>query len=63
VTPLTQSLKDDPEFDAWLRGRVPAARWGDPEDLVGAAVFLSSKASDYMNGHILYVDGGLVSVV
>ena len=63
VTPLTQPLVDDPEFDGWLRGRVPAGRWGDPEDLVGAAIFLASPASDYVNGHILYVDGGLLSVI
>jgi gluconate 5-dehydrogenase len=63
VTPLTQALVDDPEFDGWLRGRVPAGRWGDPEDLVGATIFLASAASDYVNGHILYVDGGLLSVI
>ena len=63
VTELTQALADDPVFDAWLRGRIPAARWGDPEELVGAAVFLASSASDYVNGQIVYVDGGLLAAI
>ena len=60
---MTAVLRADPEFDAWLRKRTPAGRWGDPEELVGAAVFLASAASDYVNGHILYVDGGMLAVV
>lgn len=63
ATELTQPLKDDPEFDKWLRNRTPSHRWGDPAELIGAAVFLASKASDYVNGHILYVDGGLLASV
>ena len=63
VTEMTQPLKDNPEFDAWLCGRTPAARWGDPAELVGAAVFLASGASSYVNGHILYVDGGMLAAV
>ncbi len=63
VTPLTQALKDDPAFDRWLRDRVPAGRWADPEELVGAAVFLASPASDFVNGQVLYVDGGLLAVI
>lgn len=63
ITPLTQALVADPELDGWIRGRVPAGRWGDVEDLVGGAIFLASPASDYVNGHILYVDGGLLSVI
>lgn len=62
-TELTQPLKNDPEFDQWLRNRTPANRWGTPKELVGAAVFLASEASNYVNGHILYVDGGLLASV
>ena len=62
-TELTQPLQDDPEFDRWLRNRTPANRWGKPEELIGAAVFLASTAGDYVNGHILYVDGGLLASV
>ncbi len=58
-TPLNQALVDNPEFTAWLDKRTPAGRWGDVEELVGAAVFLSSKASSFVNGHTLYVDGGI----
>ncbi|MCU0643662.1 MAG: SDR family oxidoreductase [bacterium] len=62
-TEMTKALYEDPKFDAWLCSRVPANRWGDPSELIGAAVFLSSKASDYVNGHLLYVDGGLMACV
>ena len=62
-TELTQPLKNDPEFDKWLRNRTPANRWGNPKELIGAAVFLASEASNYVNGHILYVDGGLLASV
>ncbi|MEU4403918.1 SDR family oxidoreductase [Streptosporangium sp. NPDC023963] len=54
----TERLWDDPAREAEIRGRIPAGRWGRPEDLVGAAVFLASGASDYVNGHLLAVDGG-----
>jgi gluconate 5-dehydrogenase len=63
VTELTSALVADKEFDGWLRGRVPAARWGDPDELVGAAVFLASPASSYVNGHIVWVDGGLLAAI
>ncbi|MDZ7332730.1 MAG: glucose 1-dehydrogenase [candidate division KSB1 bacterium] len=62
-TEMTKALYEDPKFDAWLRSRVPANRWGEPEELIGAAIFLASKASDYVNGHILFVDGGLMACV
>ncbi|MCI0494271.1 SDR family NAD(P)-dependent oxidoreductase [candidate division KSB1 bacterium] len=62
-TEMTKALYEDPKFDAWLCSRVPANRWGDPSELVGAAIFLSSKASDYVNGHLLFVDGGLMACV
>ncbi|AWS41424.1 SDR family oxidoreductase [Streptosporangium sp. 'caverna'] len=54
----TERLWDDPVREPEIRARIPAGRWGDPEDLVGAAVFLASSASDYVNGHLLAVDGG-----
>jgi gluconate 5-dehydrogenase len=62
-TEMTKALYEDKAFDSWLCGRVPANRWGNPEELVGAAVFLASKASDYVNGHLVYVDGGLLACV
>jgi len=60
-TPLNAALLDDPEFCAWLEKRTPAGRWGQVEELVGACIFLASAASSFMNGHILYVDGGITS--
>jgi gluconate 5-dehydrogenase len=57
-TEMTGVLKKDPEFQAWSLSRIPAGRWGKPEDLIGAAVFLASAASDYVTGHVLLVDGG-----
>lgn len=62
-TELTKPLKDDPDFDRWLCNRTPANRWGNPKELVGAAVFMASVASSYVNGQILYVDGGLLASV
>ncbi|WP_304618432.1 SDR family oxidoreductase [Paracoccus sediminilitoris] len=58
-TPLNQALVDDPEFSAWLARRTPAGRWGKVEELVGAAIFLSSDASSFVNGTTLFVDGGI----
>lgn len=63
ATPMNRALVDDPEFDAWLLNRTPAGRWGELEDLHGAAIFLASGASDFVNGHTLYVDGGILSVI
>jgi gluconate 5-dehydrogenase len=60
---MTQHLVVDPQFDAWLRARTPAGRWGDPAELIGAAVFLASRASDFVNGQILYVDGGMLAAL
>lgn len=62
-TPLNQALVDNPEFSSWLEKRTPAGRWGEVEELVGAAIFLASDASSFVNGHILYVDGGITSVL
>jgi gluconate 5-dehydrogenase len=61
VTEMTQALKDDPEFTAWLCKRTPANRWGAPAELQGTVVYLSSRASDFVNGQIIYVDGGLLA--
>ena len=60
-TPLNQALVDNPEFSAWLEKRTPARRWGNVDELVGAAVFLASDASSFVNGHTLYVDGGITA--
>ncbi|WP_163400098.1 gluconate 5-dehydrogenase [Flavobacterium fluviatile] len=54
---------DGNPFNEFIIGRTPAAKWGDPDDLAGAAIFLSSKASDFVNGHILYVDGGILATI
>jgi gluconate 5-dehydrogenase len=61
ATPLNTSLQDDPAFNAWVTARTPAGRWGEPKELVGAAVFLASPASDFVNGQVIYVDGGLLA--
>ena len=58
VTDNTKALRENPERYKSISERIPANRWGKPEDLQGAVVFLASKASDYVNGHILTVDGG-----
>lgn len=60
-TPLNQALVDDPDFSGWLVKRTPANRWGDVDELIGATIFLSSKASSFVNGHTLYVDGGITT--
>ncbi len=62
-TDLTQPLVTDEEFTSWVQRRTPAGRWGTVHDLVGAAVFLAAPASDFVNGQILYVDGGMTAVV
>ena len=58
LTDMTKKLAEDPEFDAWVKSEVPLGRWGHPEELVGAAIFLASQASSYMNGQVLLIDGG-----
>ncbi len=63
ATPMNQALVDDPAFSDWLCKRTPAGRWGRVEELGGAAVFLASAASSFVNGQIIYVDGGMTSVV
>ena len=63
LTDMNEALVNNPQFDAWVKGRTPARRWGRPEELVGAAIFLCSAASDYVSGQIIYVDGGMISVL
>jgi gluconate 5-dehydrogenase len=63
ATEMNRALMDDPKFDAWVKQRTPSQRWGKPSDLAGAAVFLASGASDYVNGQIIYVDGGMLAVL
>lgn len=60
-TPLNAALVADPAFSEWLEKRTPAGRWGKVDELVGAAIFLSSDAASFINGHILYVDGGITA--
>ena len=62
-TELNEKLVNDPAFSGWLINRTPSRRWGDVEDLAGAAVFLASDASKFVNGHILYVDGGVTATL
>ncbi|WP_296104890.1 SDR family oxidoreductase [uncultured Agrobacterium sp.] len=63
LTDMNEALISNPDFDAWVKGRTPSKRWGKPEELIGTAVFLSSSASDYVNGQIIYVDGGMLAVL
>jgi gluconate 5-dehydrogenase len=63
LTDMNQALVDDPKFNAWVVGRTPSRRWGSPGELIGTAVFLASAASDYVNGQIIYVDGGMLAVL
>lgn len=63
LTEMTQPLADNPEFDAWIKSRTPMERWGDPAELVGAAIFLASRASSFISGQIIYVDGGMLATL
>jgi gluconate 5-dehydrogenase len=63
LTEMNQALVDNPNFNAWVIGRTPSRRWGRPDELIGTAVFLASAASDYVNGQIIYVDGGMLAVL
>jgi gluconate 5-dehydrogenase len=62
-TEMTQKLVDDEDFNSWIIGRTPARRWGTVADLVGPTVWLASDASDYVNGQVIFVDGGMTVVV
>lgn len=63
LTDMNEALISNPQFDGWVKSRTPSRRWGKPEELVGAAVFLASPASNYVNGQIIYVDGGMTAVL
>jgi gluconate 5-dehydrogenase len=63
ITELTKPLVDDEKFNSFIINRTPARRWGLPHELAGAAVFLASKASNYVNGQVIYVDGGILAVL
>ena len=63
ATELTAALVADPDFTAWVSARTPAGRWGEVEDLTGALIFLASSASDFVNGQVLYIDGGMTAVL
>jgi gluconate 5-dehydrogenase len=63
LTDMNEALINNPSFDAWVKSSNPAQRWGRPEELVGTAIFLASGASSYVNGQIIYVDGGWLSVL
>lgn len=63
LTDMNQALIDNPAFDAWVKNRTPSKRWGRPDELIGTAVFLAAPASNYINGQIIYVDGGMISVL
>ena len=62
-TEMTKALYEDPEFDQWLCNRTPSNRWGKPEELLGALLYLSTDASNYVNGQMFYVDGGLLATI
>lgn len=62
-TELNTALTEDAEMSSWVVGRTPARRWGTPADLVGPAVWLASGASDFVNGQVIYVDGGMTAVI
>lgn len=63
VTEMNKVLLEDQKFDAMVRSRTPAGRWGEPSDLTGAAIFLASRASDFITGQIIYVEGGILSAL
>ena len=63
LTDMNQALVNNADFNNWLMSRIPAKRWGRPDELIGAAIFLASPASDYVNGQIIYVDGGMLAAM
>ena len=63
LTDMNQALVNNADFNTWLMSRIPAKRWGNPDELVGAAIFLASDASTYVNGQTIYVDGGMLAAM
>jgi gluconate 5-dehydrogenase len=63
ATELTAALQADKDFNRWVLSKTPLGRWGQPEDLVGAAILLASKAGDFITGQIIYVDGGWLALL
>jgi gluconate 5-dehydrogenase len=63
LTDMNEALVNNSDFNNWLMGRIPSKRWGKPDELVGAAIFLASDASTYVNGQIIYVDGGMIAAM
>lgn len=63
LTDMNEALLKNPQFDAWVKSSNPAGRWGKPEELIGTAIYLASAASNYVNGQIIYVDGGWLAVL
>ena len=63
ITDMTRSLAENTKFDQWVKNRTPAHRWGQPEELIGTLIFLASQASNFVNGQIIYVDGGILASI
>jgi gluconate 5-dehydrogenase len=63
ATEMTRPLREDAKFDSWLRNRTPAGRWGDPTELVAPLLLFASSGSDFINGQILFVDGGIIAAI
>ena len=63
LTEMNAALTSNPKFDAWVKARTPAGRWGRPDELVGTAIYLASDASNYVSGQLIFVDGGMASVL
>jgi gluconate 5-dehydrogenase len=63
ITDMNEALLSNQQFDGWVKARTPARRWGKPEELAGAAIFLASSASDYISGQMIYIDGGILAVI